>query len=129
MVQVIRPADRDQGTAQTPGMLREAGVCASTTGAEGIWMGVGSNEPGAASGVHHHGATESAIYILSGRLRFRWRAQLEHSVDAEPGDFVFVPPHEVHAEENLSPDTPATFVLARNSSEAIVVPVADPRSS
>lgn len=127
MVQVVRPGERDHTTTQTPGMSREAGVCASTTGAEGIWMGLGSNAPGAASGVHHHGDTESAIYILSGRLRFRWGAHLEHVVDAEPGDFVFVPPNEVHSEENLSADTDASFVLARNSSEAVVVNVPDPR--
>jgi uncharacterized RmlC-like cupin family protein len=127
MVQVIRPGARDRGTAQTPGMSREAGVCESTAGATGIWMGLGSNAPGAASGVHHHGATESAIYVLSGRIRFRWGARLEHEVDAEAGDFVFVPPHEVHSEENLSTDEEATFVLARNSAEAVVVNVPDPR--
>ncbi|RLT44019.1 MAG: cupin domain-containing protein [Chloroflexi bacterium] len=127
MVQLIRPGDRDRGTAQTPGMSREAGICAETTEATGLWMGVGSNAPGAASGAHHHGETESGIYIFSGQIRFRWGAHLEHVVDAAPGDFVFVPPHEVHSEENLSADAPASFVLARNSSEVIVVNVPDPR--
>ena len=127
MVQVIRPEDRDRGTAQTPGMSREAGVCATTSGATGLWMGMGSNAPGAASGAHHHGVTESGIYVLSGRLRFRWGARLEHVADAVAGDFVFVPPHEVHTDENLSADQDAAFVLARNTSEAIVVNVPDPR--
>ena len=36
MVQVVRPGERDHTTTQTPGMSREAGVCASTTGAEGL---------------------------------------------------------------------------------------------
>ncbi len=127
MVQLIRPEDRDHGTAQTAGMIREGGVCATTTGASALWMGVGSNAPGAVSGVHHHGASESAIYILAGQLRFRWGPRLEYFVDAAAGDFVFVPPHEVHAEENLSRDADAAFVLARSTSEAIVVNVPDPR--
>lgn len=127
MVHVIRPFERDAGTAQTAGMRREAGVSAKTTGSAGIWMGVAINEAGACSDVHHHGATESGIYIVSGRLRFRYGARLEHVVDADPGDFVFVPPWEIHSEENLDRDNPAQFILARNSMEAVVVNVPDPR--
>jgi len=128
MVRVIRPDERDAGTAQTPGMRREAGISAGTTGSQGIWMGVGKNEPGAASGVHHHGDSESGIYILNGRIRFRWGEKLENVIDTGPGDFVFVPPWEVHSEENLDPDRPAEFLLARNTMEGIVVNVPDPRA-
>ncbi|GAB4327762.1 MAG: hypothetical protein Kow0010_11390 [Dehalococcoidia bacterium] len=127
MVQIIRKHERDSGTAQTPGMRREAGISAKLSGSQGLWMGVGVNEPGQASGVHHHGESESGIYILQGRIRFRWGPNLEHVADTEPGDFVFVPPHEVHMEENLDPDTEAVFILARNTQEAIVVNVPDPR--
>jgi uncharacterized RmlC-like cupin family protein len=130
MVQVIRPGDRDRGdTAQTSGMAREAAICSSLTDARGLWMGVGRNQPGAASGAHHHGESESGIYVLAGRIRFRWGDRLEHVIDANAGDFVFVPPHEVHVEENLSPDAEVEFVVARNTAEAIVVNVPDPRSS
>ncbi len=127
MVKVIRPNERDCGTAQTPGMKREAGISAALTGATGLWMGTGVNDPGGVSGVHHHGQNESGIYILSGRIRFRWGEQLEHVVDTSPGDFVFVPAWEVHQEENLDPDNPAEFLLARNAQEGIVVNVPDPR--
>ena len=128
MVKVIRPSERDCGTAQTPGMRREAGVSAVTAGSEGLWMGTAVNDPGAASGAHHHGHNESGIYILRGRVRFRWGEKLEHVVDTEPGDFVFVPPFEVHMEENLDPENEAELLLARNSQEAIVVNVPDPRA-
>jgi len=127
MVQVTRPADRDAGTAQTAGMRREAAISGALSGSVGLWMGVGMNAAGAVSAVHHHGESESGIYILSGRIRFRWGDNLEHAVDTEPGDFVFVPPWEIHMEENLDPDNPAEFVLARNTMEGIVVNVPDPR--
>lgn len=127
MVKVIRPEERDCGTAQTPGMRREAGISAGTASSEGLWMGTAVNAPGASSGAHHHGANESGIYILRGRVRFRWGANLENVVDASPGDFVFVPPFEVHMEENLEPDAEAELLLARNSQEQIVVNVPDPR--
>ena len=127
MVKVTRPGERDAGTAQTPGMRREAGISSALSGSEGLWMGTAVNEPGAKSGVHHHGANESGIYILRGRVRFRWGEHLEHVVDTEPGDFVFVPPFEVHMEENLDSDGEAELLLARNSQEQIVVNVPDPR--
>ncbi len=129
MVNVIRPHERDAATAQTPGMKRESGISASLCGSSGLWMGTAVNAPGAASGAHHHGANESGIYILRGRVRFRWGPALEHVVDTEPGDFVFVPPFEVHMEENLDPANEAELLLARNSQEQIVVNVPDPRGS
>lgn len=127
MVAIVRPGERDAGTAQTPGMVREAGVSGALSGAAGLWMGITRNEPGAASAVHHHGESESGIYVLEGRVRFRWGARLEHAAEAGPGDFVFVPPHEVHAEENLDPAREAVLLLARTTMEAIVVNVPDPR--
>lgn len=127
MVRIIKPADRDRSTAQTPGMRREAGISAGTASSEGLWMGTAVNDPGAVSCAHHHGANESGIYILRGRVRFRWGEKLEHVADTEPGDFVFVPPFEIHMEENLDPDNEAELLLARNSQEAIVVNVPDPR--
>ncbi|MGE0597920.1 MAG: cupin domain-containing protein [Dehalococcoidia bacterium] len=129
MVKVIRPNERDSGTAQTPGMVRQAGISAGLTNSEGLWMGTAVNGPGACSDAHHHGHNESGIYILRGRVRFRWGEKLEHVVDTEPGDFVFVPPYEVHMEENLDPGAEAELLLARNSQEAIVVNVPDPRES
>ena len=103
MVKIIHPEDRDTSTAQTAGMRREAGICGETTEAQGLWMGVGKNEPSAASGAHHHGEYESGIFILEGSIRFRWGDKLEHVQDTKPGDFVFVPPYEVHMEEKPRP--------------------------
>ena len=40
-----------------------------------------------------------------------------------PGDYVWVPPHVPHREENPSPDTEAVVVIARSTQEAIVVNV------
>ncbi len=92
-------------------------------------MGVGVNDPGGCSAAHHHGHTESGIYVLRGRIRFRWGPQLEHVRDTEPGDFIFVPPWEVHVEENLDPNERCEFLLARNSQEPVVVNVPDPREA
>ena len=123
-LRVVRPHERDKGTAQTPGMHREAGVAASTVGAERIWVGHVTMSPGATSGAHHHGPVESSIYVISGRARFRFGEKLEQSVEAGPGDFIYVPPEAVHQEINLDPETPIEMIVARDGQENVVVNVA-----
>ena len=44
-------------------------------------------------------------------------------LETGPGDYVWVPPHVPHREENPSPDTDAVVVIARSTQEAIVVSV------
>ena len=122
-LRVIRPHERDRSTAQTPSMRREAGVAASTVGAEKIWVGHVTMAPGAQSGVHHHGAVESSIYLISGRARFRFGAKLEQQVEAGAGDFVYVPPQAIHQEINLDASAPVEMIVARDGQENVVVNV------
>lgn len=122
-LRVIRPSERDRGTAQTPGMQREAGVAATTVGAEKLWVGHVTMAPGAKSGAHHHGPVESAIYLISGRARFRYGERLENVIEAGPGDFIFVPPDAVHQEINADDSAPIEMIVSRNGQESIVVNV------
>lgn len=128
-IRIIRPHERDAATAQTPGMSRVAGVSANTCSATGIWMGEVITDPGFRSGAHHHGAVESAIYVVSGSLRMRWGAHLEHTADATAGDFIFVPEQLVHQEINPSPDEPLVIIVARGGQENIVVNVEVPEGA
>ena len=128
-IKVIRPPDRDRATAQTAGMVREAGVSTETAGTSTIWSGYVRTPPGGASGVHHHGDCETAIYVLSGHVRFSYGPRLEHTVDVGPGDFLYVPPNEVHMEENLSATEPVEFIVSRGCSGVLVVNVPDPREA
>jgi uncharacterized RmlC-like cupin family protein len=108
---------------QTSGMVRKSGVSPETVGSVALWMGHVTTPAGLVSGAHHHGDAESAIYMLSGRARFRWGARLQHEQVAGPGDFVYVPPNVIHAEENLSADEPVVFIVARNSGSMTTVNV------
>jgi uncharacterized RmlC-like cupin family protein len=122
-VLVVKPQQRDSSTAQTPGMLRAEGCGGNTVGTQHIWVGHVTVDNGVRSGAHHHGDVESVIYVVSGRARFRYGDNLEHSVEAEAGDFVFVPPHLVHQECNASDEVPVLAVVARSSLENVVVNV------
>ncbi len=86
-----------------------------------MWMGQSRMAPGASSGDHHHGDSETGIYILSGHPVFVFAEEgEERRVETAPGDYVFVPAFVPHREENPSRDE-AVVILARTSQEAIVV--------
>ena len=123
---MIRADSLTGDTAQTGGMIRTAAISGALVGAQALWMGRTVVLPGASSGDHHHGDSETAIYVVSGHPVFVFRDPDSGSVvrlETEPGDYVWVPPHVPHREENPSPDTEAVVVIARSTQEAIVVNV------
>jgi uncharacterized RmlC-like cupin family protein len=125
-LRLIRAGSLSGDTAQTGGMVRTAAISGELTGAQALWMGRTVVPPGVSSGDHHHGASETGIYVVSGHPVFVFRDPASGSVvrlEAGPGDYVWVPPHVPHREENPSPDTEAVVVLARSTQEAIVVNV------
>jgi uncharacterized RmlC-like cupin family protein len=113
-------------TGQTSGMARLEAVSGKSVGAERVWMGETHVAPRTASGNHHHGDTETAIYVVSGHPVFVFaRDGEEVRLTPEPGDYVFVPPWTPHREENPT-DEETIVVLARSSQEAVVVNLPGP---
>jgi uncharacterized RmlC-like cupin family protein len=125
----IRGAELSGDTGQTSGMTRLEAVSGRTVGSEKLWMGRTHVAPGASSGDHHHGDTETAIYVVSGRPAFVFAdGDAEVRIETEPGDYVFVPPFVPHREENPGPEE-AVVVIARSSQEAVVVNLPGLRAS
>lgn len=124
-VRVIEGDRLDPNTAQTPGMFRQAAINHARVGARKIWAGTVAVQPDAKTGVHHHGELESVIYVVRGRARMHWGDRLEYMAEADPGDFIYVPPFVPHQEINASPDEPLECVLVRSDNEAVVVNLPD----
>ena len=100
-------------------MLRQGGIAEQTVGAQKIWLGYVELGPGLISAVHHHGEAESGIYIISGNARFYSGDRLDQGQEARAGDFVWVPPHLVHVEMNMSRAEPVRMVVARSTQAAL----------
>ncbi|HJT03542.1 MAG TPA: cupin domain-containing protein [Pseudonocardiaceae bacterium] len=120
-VRVIPGDVLDTDTPQTPGMTRAAAVTHDRTGSAKLWAGTATIHPGAKTGAHHHGELESVIYVVRGRARMRWGANLEFTAEAGPGGFIFVPPFVPHQEINAVDDQPLECVVTRSGQEPIVV--------
>ena len=122
----VAPSGLIGDTAQTKGMRRREAISGKTVGARNLWMGQTHVPAATASANHHHGASETAIYIVSGNpvfvfLDVEGDEPVETRVPTGPGDYIFVPPWVPHREENPDPDTEAVVVIARTTQEAIVV--------
>ena len=120
-VKVIPGDQLDTNTPQTPGMNRAAAINKARVGAQKIWAGTVNIHANAKTGAHHHGALESVIYVVRGKARMRWGEKLEFVAEADPGDFIFVPPYVPHQEINASSDETLECVLVRSDNEAVVV--------
>ena len=121
----IAPSQLIGQTTQTSGMKRLEAISGKTVGAN-LWMGQTHVPASTSSGNHHHGASETAIYIVSGTPAFVFLdvdedEPTETRIQTGPGDYIFVPPYVPHREENPDPDVEAVVVIARTTQEAIVV--------
>jgi uncharacterized RmlC-like cupin family protein len=122
----VPPAGLIGDTAQTTGMRRREAVSGKTVGASKLWMGQTHVPAATASANHHHGESETAIYVVSGHPTFVFLdtegdEPVETRVQAAPGDYIFVPPWVPHREENNDSAEEAVVVIARSTQEAIVV--------
>jgi uncharacterized RmlC-like cupin family protein len=105
-------------------MRRFAAISGASVGSEKLWMGRTDVSPLTNSGNHHHGESETGIYVVSGNPEFVFLSDgVETRIRTAPGDYIFVPPFTPHREENPSPDVDAVVVIARSTQEAIVVNV------
>ena len=117
----VPAAETSTDTGQTGGMTRREALSGKTVGSEKVWMGQTHVGPRTASANHHHGESETAIYVVSGSPVFVFAQDGEEiRLTPEPGDYVFVPPWTPHREENPGEEE-AVVVIARSSQEAIVV--------
>ena len=124
-IRIVPPSEFFAGTAQTSGSVRQAAICAETDVHTNLWGGTFLVEPGAATGIHHHGEQNTIVYVLEGESLVLWGEKGEHSAVAKAGDFVHVPAWLVHKEINASKDKPFRWIVVRSTPNPIVVNLPD----
>jgi uncharacterized RmlC-like cupin family protein len=120
-IRVVRPDQFDLGTAQTPGSARRAAIAPELGVDSALWGGTFEVEPGARTGVHHHGSQQTIAYVLSGTCEVRWGDNGEFAALAKPGDFIHVPAYLPHMEINPSKVRTFRWIVVRSTPVPIVV--------
>ena len=122
MAKRIGPSEFLTGTGQNSDMERAIAVSADVAGSKMLYSSMVKTAPGGKTRLHHHGPCETSIYVVSGRAHYTWGPTgLENSMDADAGDFVYIPAGEIHVEENASSNEPLVVVLSRNCPDSHVV--------
>ena len=124
-VSLVPPDKFFAGTQQTSGSQRLAAIAQETGVAAGLWAGTFFVEPGARTGIHHHGEQETVVYVLEGESRVQWGERGEHEVTARTGDFLHIPAQLIHREINPSSTASFRWIVIRSTSEPIVVNLPD----
>jgi uncharacterized RmlC-like cupin family protein len=124
-IRVVRPEQFDSATAQTPGSRRAAAIYPGAGMGSPMWGGLFLVEPGAKTGIHHHGEQHTIAYVLSGASSVRWGDRGEFEAIVQAGDFLFVPAWLPHQEINPSHDVPFQWIVVRSTPEPIVVNLRD----
>jgi uncharacterized RmlC-like cupin family protein len=124
MLTVNSKAKRQRTAGANSEMERDIGISRDVTGSQKIYSAIVITVPGGKTDVHHHAECETAIYVLKGHARYRFGERLELIETAAEGDFVYIPAHAIHTEENLSDSEELHVLVTRNcpGPKTIVVP-------
>ena len=96
------------------GIQYKAGLSAKNVDARQLSMNVATIPPGGVAAAHIHVGFEVMLYILEGRVRHEYGANLELAVENQAGDFIFIEPGVPHEVFNLSQTEPVVAVVARS---------------
>jgi uncharacterized RmlC-like cupin family protein len=124
-IRIVSPGTFDRGTAQTPGSDRQAAITQQQGIDTAMWGGLFEVQPGARTGIHHHGKQQTIAYVLSGICEVRWGKRGEYAASAKEGDFIHVPAFLPHMEINPSETESFRWVVVRSTATPIVVNLPD----
>ena len=96
------------------GIQYKSGLSAKNVGAKKLSMNCATIPPGGVAYAHIHVDFEVMLYILSGRVRHEFGPALEHTLENEAGDFIFIEPGVPHEVFNASDTDPVVAVVARS---------------
>ena len=96
------------------GIHYKQGMSAKNVGTTKLSANIATIPPGGVAYAHIHVDFEVMLYILSGRVRHEYGPALEHTLENEAGDFIFIEPGVPHEVFNISDTEPVVAVVARS---------------
>ena len=96
------------------GIHYKQGMSAKNVGTKSLSANIATIPPGGVAYAHIHVGFEVMLYILEGRVRHEYGPALEHVIENQAGDFIFIEPGVPHEVFNLSKTDPVVAVVARS---------------
>jgi uncharacterized RmlC-like cupin family protein len=118
---LVRAGEPFQGKQ---GLMYAPAISAETVGSQAIHMQMLTIPPGGRARAHKHASHESAVYMLSGSGAMWYGCRLEHHVQLQPGDFLYIPADMPHLPYNPSTTEEAVAVICRtdpNEQESVML--------
>jgi len=106
------------------GLTYSPAISAESVGACALHMQLVTLPPGARAKAHKHASHETAIYALSGVSCMWYGEKLEHHMQINPGDFLYIPADMPHLPYNPSATETCVALIARtdpNEQESVVL--------
>lgn len=106
------------------GLTYTLAISAESVGAQALHMQLVTIPPGGRAKAHKHVSHETAIYALSGVSCLYYGENLEHHMQINPGDFLYIPADMPHLPYNPSPTETCVALIARtdpNEQESVVL--------
>jgi uncharacterized RmlC-like cupin family protein len=73
--------------------------------------------PGGVAYAHIHVGFEVILYIIEGKVRHEFGADLKQVIENEAGDFIYIKPGVPHEVFNMSDTEPVVAFVARSSAD------------
>ena len=99
------------------GIRYKTGLSGKNVGAQNLSMNVATVPPGAIAYAHIHEGFEVMLFILQGRVRHEYGADLKYAVEHGAGDFIYIEPGVPHEVFNISDTEPVVAVVARSAAD------------
>lgn len=111
------------------GIQYRTGLSAKNVPATQLSMNVATIPAGGVAAAHIHVDFEVMLYILQGHVRHEFGPALEHAIENEAGDFIFIEPGIPHEVFNVSKTEPVVAVVARSDASEWehIIPFERPR--
>lgn len=106
---IVRPLESYAGLQ---GLNYFGGISAQNVGAQALCMHLLKMPPGARAKAHLHENHETAIYLITGKAAMWYGPNLEHHLEMNAGEFLYIPAGVPHLPYNPG-ETEAVAVLSR----------------
>jgi uncharacterized RmlC-like cupin family protein len=116
----------DPNASSSPGVSAVAVLPCPLAPAQHLAVNIMRTDPKWSTMTHHHGALDTALYVMQGTMAFRCGPGMRTSVAVQAGELASIDPYAVHAEYNPDASVANIGITARDTPGMFIVPCEAP---